>query len=261
MLVELISYLIAGSMAGILAGMFGVGGGILIVPILTFIFLSLGFNDSYVTHLAVGTSLSTIIFTGLSSARAHFYKNAINFQAFYPVATGISIGCIAGAFVANLLDGIVLRKIIGIFALIIAIQIYIAKNQIKTFKASSSIAFISGSGIGGISTILGIGGGSFTVPFFKYSGLDMKVCIGTAAACGVPIALFGSISFIALGLDNSNLPDNSLGYVYLPALIGISLSSVFTASIGANIAHSVSDKMLSILFSIMMVVISAYMLF
>ena len=154
MLVELISYLIAGSMAGILAGMFGVGGGILIVPILTFIFLSLGFNDSYVTHLAVGTSLSTIIFTGLSSARAHFYKNAINFQAFYPVAIGISIGCIAGAFVANLLDGIVLRKIIGIFALLIAIQIYIAKNQIKTFKASSGIAFISGSGIGVISTNL-----------------------------------------------------------------------------------------------------------
>jgi uncharacterized membrane protein YfcA len=89
----------------------------------------------------------------------------------------------------------------------------------------------------------------------------MKVCIGTAAACGVPIALFGSISFIMLGLDNSNLPEHSLGYVYLPALIGISLSSVFTASIGANIAHSVSDKMLSILFSIMMVVISAYMLF
>ena len=89
----------------------------------------------------------------------------------------------------------------------------------------------------------------------------MKVCIGTAAACGVPIALFGSISFIMLGLDNLNLPEHSLGYVYLPALIGISLSSVFTASIGANIAHSVSDKMLSILFSIMMVVISAYMLF
>jgi len=261
MIIEAIGYLLAGSFAGILAGTFGVGGGIIIVPVLVLIFGLIGFDSHYIVHLAIGTSLASIFFTGISSTRSHFLKGGINFQAFYPVAFGISIGSIVGVLIANNLSADVLKYIIGIFALFIAAQMHLVKENDKTFRASKGISFAVGSGVGSISTILGIGGGSFTVPFFRYSGLDMKTCVGTGAACGIPIALFGSLTFAILGLENSDLPNYSIGYIYLPALIGISASSIFTASIGATIAHSISDKMLSMLFSLMMITISMYMLF
>ena len=201
MLVELLAYLLVGSFAGMLAGMFGVGGGIIIVPVLVFIFSILGFEDSYLVHIAIGTSLATIFFTGISSARSHYLKGSIDAKAFLPIAIGISFGAILGAFIASSLNGDILRKIIGIFAFLIAIQMMFNLNRNVKKSTNKIVSMLTGVGIGSASSVLGIGGGSFTVPFFKYNGIDMKTSIGTAAACGIPIAFFGSLSLIAIGLN------------------------------------------------------------
>ena len=261
MLVELIAYLLVGSFAGILAGMFGVGGGIIIVPVLVFVFSFLGFEDSYLVHIAIGTSLATIFFTGISSTRSHYLKGSIDAKAFFPIAMGISFGAILGAFIASSLDGDMLRKIIGIFAFLIAIQMMFNQNRNVKKSTNQIVSMLTGVGIGSASSVLGIGGGSFTVPFFKYNGIDMKTSIGTAAACGIPIAFFGSLSFITIGLNEQGLPPLALGFIYMPAMFLISLASVFTASIGAGMAHAISDKILTILFSTLMILISTYMFF
>ena len=260
MLIELMAYLLVGSLAGILAGMFGVGGGIIIVPVLVFVFSFIGFDSSYLVHLAIGTSLATIFFTGISSARSHYLKESINKKVLIPVATGISFGAIFGALIANELNGEMLRRIIGVFAFLIAVQMLFNNSVNLKAKTSRIVSLIAGIGIGGASSVLGIGGGSFTVPFFKYNGLNMKTSVGTAAACGIPIAFFGSLSFVVLGLNQENLPSLTMGYIYIPAMIAISLASVFTASIGAGMAHAISDKILTILFSALMILISTYML-
>jgi uncharacterized membrane protein YfcA len=261
MLVELLAYLLVGSFAGILAGMFGVGGGIIIVPVLVFVFSFLGFEDLYLVHIAIGTSLATIFFTGISSTRSHYLKGSIDAKAFFPIAMGISFGAILGAFIASSLDGDMLRKIIGIFAFLIAIQMMFNQNRNVKKSTNQIVSMLTGVGIGSASSVLGIGGGSFTVPFFKYNGIDMKTSIGTAAACGIPIAFFGSLSFITIGLNEEGLPPLALGFIYMPAMFLISLASVFTASIGAGMAHAISDKILTILFSTLMILISTYMLF
>ena len=261
MLVELLAYLLVGSFAGILAGMFGVRGGIITVPVLVFVFSILGFEDSYLVHIAIGTSLATIFFTGISSARSHYLKGSIDAKALLPVAIGISFGAILGALIASSLNGDMLRKIIGIFAFLIATQMIFNQNKNVKKSTNKMVSIIAGIGIGSASSVLGIGGGSFTVPFFKYNGIDMKTSIGTAAACGIPIAFFGSLSFIAIGLNEENLPSLALGFIYIPAMTLISLASVFTASIGASMAHAISDKILTILFSTLMILISTYMFF
>ncbi|MDG1948390.1 MAG: sulfite exporter TauE/SafE family protein [SAR86 cluster bacterium] len=261
MLVELIAYLLVGSFAGILAGMFGVGGGIIIVPVLVFVFSFLGFEDSYLVHIAIGTSLATIFFTGISSTRSHYLKGSIDSKAFFPIAIGISFGAILGAFIASSLNGDMLRKIIGIFAFLIAIQMMFNQNRNIKKSTNQIVSMLTGVGIGSASSVLGIGGGSFTVPFFKYNGIDMKTAIGTAAACGIPIAFFGSLSFITIGLNEEGLPPLALGFIYMPAMFLISLVSVFTASIGAGMAHAISDKILTILFSTLMILISTFMFF
>ena len=261
MLVELLAYLLVGSFAGILAGMFGVGGGIIIVPVWVFIFSILGFEDSYLVHIAIGTSLATIFFTGISSTRSHYLKGSIDSKAFFPIAIGISFGAILGAFIASSLNGDMLRKIIGIFAFLIAIQMMFNQNRNIKKSTNQIVSMLTGVGIGSASSVLGIGGGSFTVPFFKYNGIDMKTSIGTAAACGIPIAFFGSLSFITIGLNEEGLPPLALGFIYMPAMFLISLASVFTASIGAGMAHAISDKILTILFSTLMIIISTYMFF
>jgi uncharacterized membrane protein YfcA len=212
-------------------------------------------------HIAIGTSLATIFFTGISSTRSHYLKGSIDAKAFFPIAIGISFGAILGAFIASSLDGDMLRKIIGIFAFLIAIQMMFNQNRNVKKSTNQIVSMLTGVGIGSASSVLGIGGGSFTVPFFKYNGIDMKTSIGTAAACGIPIAFFGSLSFITIGLNEEGLPPLALGFIYMPAMFLISLASVFTASIGAGMAHAISDKILTILFSTLMILISTYMFF
>jgi uncharacterized membrane protein YfcA len=262
MIETLIIFATLGIFAGLIAGMFGVGGGIITVPVLVACFMQFGFEEAIMIHMAVGTSLGCIVFTGMSSAYAHNKKNAVNYNFFKPIASGIIFGAFIGALFAVQLNGNFLKLIIGIFALLVAFQMITNKEiKLKPRKIINKEPYFVGSGIGFLSSILGIGGGIFSVPYLKASGLPMTSSVGTSAACGVPIAIFGALGYLATGLNNSLLPSFTLGYIYLPALIGISLTSIIAARYGAAIAHRVSEKILKRMMACMMFVISFYMVF
>ena len=197
MIEALILFATLGIFAGLIAGMFGVGGGIITVPVLVACFIQYDFEDAIMTHMAVGTSLGCIVFTGISSAYAHRQKNAINYKFFKPIALGIVIGAFLGALFAVQLNGNILKIIIGIFALFVAIQMGINREiEFKQRAKRNKEPYFVGTGIGFTSSILGIGGGIFSVPYLKASGLTMTSSIGTSAACGIPIAIFGALGYI-----------------------------------------------------------------
>jgi uncharacterized membrane protein YfcA len=262
MIEEFILFASLGIFAGLAAGMFGIGGGIITVPVLVACFIGYGFDNGIIIHLAIGTSLACIFFTGLSSANAHRKKEAIDFLLFKQVGLGIILGAFLGAIFAIQLNGNILKTIIGIFVLFVAIQISfnltLCANSAKKNNGSKK-SYIVGTGIGFLSSILGIGGGIFSVPYFKYLGLSMTSSIGTSAACGVPIAFFGALGYFILGISNENLPSLTLGYIYLPALFGITITSIISAKYGADIAHYVSEHILKRLMVSLMLLISIYM--
>lgn len=262
MIEALTLFAILGIFAGLIAGMFGVGGGIITVPFFVAFFIQFGFEEEIIIHMAVGTSLGCIVFTGISSAYAHSKKNAISYNFLKPLASGIVIGAFLGALFAVQLNGNLLKTIIGIFALLIAIQMSVSKDiKLKPRNQTNKEPYFVGSGIGFLSSILGIGGGIFSVPYLKASGLPMTSSVGTSAACGIPIAFFGALGYLISGVDNILIPPFALGYIYLPAVIGISLTSILAAKYGANIAHHVSEKMLKRMMASMMFLISIYMVF
>jgi uncharacterized membrane protein YfcA len=253
---EFLLYLALGACAGVLAGLFGVGGGIIIVPVLVFSFTLQGFDASVLTHLAVGTSLATIVFTSIQSVRAHHRMGAVQWAVFAWMTVGILIGAGLGALTASYIAGPSLQKIIGVFAIVVAIQMALDFKP----KASRGVPgkpglTAAGVVIGWASAIFGIGGGSLTVPFLTWRSLSMQQAVATSSACGFPIAIASAISFMILGWHDPLLPPHSLGFVYLPALIGIAVTSMFFARFGARLAHKLSPRVLKRLFALLLVVV------
>ena len=249
-----------GILAGLLAGMFGIGGGLIIVPVLIGTFINLGFDTEIIVQLSIGTAISCIIFTGLSSANAHRKKKSIEFQQFKPVATGIIFGAFAGAFFAVQIKGLILKLSIATFLLLVGLQIlFDIKITSKKISPTMTHSVFTGSIIGFLSSILGIGGGTFSVPYFRSIGLSLTSAIGTSAACGVPIAIFGTLGYIIAGANVDILPNMSFGYIYLPALIGVSVTSIFFARHGANLAHYLSQIVLRRLMASWFLIVSIYM--
>tara|TARA_Y100000746_G_scaffold157912_1_gene135721 strand:- start:113 stop:904 length:792 start_codon:yes stop_codon:yes gene_type:complete len=260
MIDEILIFAALGILAGLLAGMFGIGGGLVIVPVLIGTFISLGFDSSVIVHLSIGTAISCIIFTGLASANAHRKKESIDFAHFKPVATGIIFGALCGALFAVQIEGTFLKLSIAAFVFIVGIQIlFDIQIYSKRIVPSKPKSIFAGGVIGFLSSILGIGGGTFSVPYFRASGLQLTSSIGTSAACGVPIAIFGTIGYIIAGINVSELPNLSLGYIYLPALLGVSVTSIFAAKYGADIAHYLSQSVLKRLMASWFFIISIYM--
>ncbi|HIZ49715.1 MAG TPA: sulfite exporter TauE/SafE family protein [Candidatus Pseudomonas excrementavium] len=253
---EFVIYLVLGACAGVLAGLFGVGGGMIIVPVLVYSFALQGFAPDVLTHMAVGTSLATIAFTSVNSVRAHHKLGAVRWPLFVWLALGIIFGAVLGALTASAITGPLLQKIIGIFAICVAIQMaFELKPKAALGEPGKPALTITGGVIGWASSIFGIGGGSLTVPFLVWRSVPMQQAVATSAACGMPIALAGAASFIWTGWAAAPLPDWSLGYVYLPALIGIAATSVFFAGYGARLAHRLSQRLLKRLFALLLVVV------
>ncbi|MFJ4065592.1 sulfite exporter TauE/SafE family protein [Pseudomonas sp. NPDC089996] len=247
---EFVLYLLLGACAGVLAGLFGVGGGIIIVPVLVFSFTLQGFDASVLTHLAVGTSLATIVFTSINAVLEHHRKGAVQWPLFAWMTLGILIGAGIGAKTASLIQGPQLQKIIGVFALIIAAQMALDLKPKASHGLPGKPTLIGAGGvIGWASAIFGIGGGSLTVPFLTWRGLPMQKAVATSSACGLPIALASALSFMLLGWHDEHLPPHSLGFVYLPALVGIAVTSMFFARFGARLAHKLSPRLLKRLFA------------
>lgn len=260
-LTSLAIYLLVGAFAGTLAGLFGIGGGLIIVPALILSFHLQGIDANTMTHLAVGTSLATIAFTSLSSIRTHHQKGGVRWDIFRPMAVGIVIGAALGAQTAALLSGPALQKIIGVFALLMAVRMV---WDVKP-KASRDVPGPTGLGaaggfIGWASAIFGIGGGTLTVPFLSWCNVRMQAAVGTSAACGLPIAVAGAVANIYTGWGEPHLPAYSAGFIYVPALVGIVLTSVPFARLGAILAHKLSHVWLKRTFAVLLLVVGSHFL-
>jgi len=252
----IMSYLIAGIFAGLTAGLFGVGGGLIVVPILVVAFQWQGFSPEILTHLAIGTSLATIIFTSASSIFSHHQKAAVRWSIFKPMSLGIMLGAVLGVFTVVQLDGPILKKLFGIFAILVALKMLLKVEMAskKTLPGNPVFVF-AGVVVAWVSSIFGIGGGTLTVPFLSRYQIEMKQIVGTSAACGLPIAIFATLSNVLIGADIPGLPEWSVGFVYLPALLGIVLTSVLFAKVGANLAHYLPGALLSRLFSVFLMLV------
>ena len=239
-----------------MAGLFGVGGGLIVVPALIFSFKLQGFAPEVLTHMAVGTSLAVMVVTSLSSIKAHQENKAIQWQIVYRLGVGILLGAFLGVCVAVNISGHLLQTLLGFFAVLIAIKMWLGiKAQQGSSVPNQPILVGVGVLIGGISSLFGIGGGTLSVPFLRRAGLTMQHAVASSAACGFPIALMGAVTNATLGYGHTNLPVMTTGFIYWPAMGGIVLTSVVFAHMGARMAHRLSPDMLQKLFALLLVVV------
>ncbi|HXV21903.1 MAG TPA: sulfite exporter TauE/SafE family protein, partial [Desulfuromonadales bacterium] len=217
--------------------------------------------DTYILHLALGTSLASIMFTSVSSFRAHHARGAVNWQVVRTISVGILTGTLFGSWVAAQLTTNFLKGFFILFLYYVALQMLlnIRPKPSRTLPGSGGM-FGVGNVIGGVSSLVGIGGGSLSVPFLTWCNLPMHNAVGTSAAIGFPIAVAGAVGYVINGLAAASLPDGSLGFVYLPALAGVALASIFTAPIGARLAHSLPVSQLKKIFALLLIVMGSKML-
>lgn len=245
-----------GMLAGVLAGLLGVGGGLLIVPALIVIFGWQGVDGSVIAHAAIGTSLASIIATSISSARAHHAHGAVNWQRVKQLSAGLFVGSLAGALFAGELETGMLQLVFGLFAISVSFQMWFRPKVVyqKTMPGRKGMN-LAGMFIGAVSGIVGIGGGSMTVPFLTWHGVSIRQAVATSSACGLPIAMAGFAGFVISGWSSVMMPQYSWGYVHLPTLLIISLLSVLMAPLGARLAHKLPVVQLKRIFAVLLLVI------
>ncbi|WP_435949851.1 sulfite exporter TauE/SafE family protein [Psychrobacter sp. DM8] len=272
---ELIIFLIIGALAGFAAGLFGVGGGTIIVPLLFIVFTQMGYSPDNIMHLALGTSLATIIVTSISSLMAHNKKGAVMWPVFKNLAPGLALGCFFGAGIAGQISGLYLQLIVGVFLLWVACKMFFGvKKKVasqtdtvsgleyaQTELPSKPKQLAAGGVIGIASAIFGIGGGSLTVPYLTRYNVVMQKAVGTSAACGLPIAIAGALGFMFFGMQQQVDVPNTIGFVHIYAFLGIASMSFFTAKLGAKVAHILSPELLKKCFSILLFVVGIYFLY
>ncbi len=260
---ELIIFLAIGALAGFAAGLFGVGGGTIIVPLLFIVFTQMDYSPDVIMHLALGTSLATIVVTSISSLMAHHKNGAVIWPVFKNLAPPMAIGCFLGAGLAGWLSGIQLQLIVGVFLIWVAYTMFVGAKKVQDstkILPSSAKQIMAGSVIGGASAIFGIGGGSLTVPYLTRHGVVMQKAVGTSAACGLPIAITGALGFMIFGMNQQvNIP-NTIGFVHIYAFFGISVMSFFTAKLGAKVAHALSPQILKKCFAVLLVIVGTFFL-
>ncbi|CCH50059.1 sulfite exporter TauE/SafE family protein [Pseudodesulfovibrio piezophilus] len=261
MITTYLLYIILGAFAGVFAGLLGIGGGLVIVPMLNIAFELQNFPDVHIQHVALGTSLATIIFTSMSSMRAHHKRGAINYSAFWRLTPGIITGTFLGAWFASILSTMFLKALFGIFLFYVATQMLTGKKASASRELPGAAGIFGvGNGIGIFSALVGIGGGTLTVPFLSWCNQTMHTAIATAAAVGLPIALVGTTGFIINGLGVEGIPGPHVGYIYIPAFLGIISTSILTAPLGAKLAHSLPVDKLKRIFALLLYVVGTKML-
>ncbi len=257
----LAAYLALGAFVGFFAGLLGVGGGAIMVPMLTTFFAAQGFPKEHLVHLALGTSMAGIVITSISSLRAHHAHGAVRWDIVKGVAPGVLAGTFAGTFVAARAPTTPLAVFFACFTAYVAVQMVLNVKPKPTRELPGMGGLMAvGAGIGGISSLVAIGGGSLSVPFMTWCNVKVHNAIGTSAAIGLPIAVAGALGYLINGWAAQGLPDWSVGFVYLPALVLISLLSSFTAPVGARLAHRLPVATLKKIFAAVLVVLSAKML-
>lgn len=261
MITSIIIYLCCGAVVGVLAGLLGVGGGTVIVPILVMVFPWEGIPAQYVQQLALGTSLASIMFTSISSARSHHLRGAVNWRIFRNITPGILLGTFFGGLVATHLPTMFLKIFFICFLFAISAQMMTNYRPPATRHMPGALGTAGAGGvIGMVSSFVGIGGGSLSVPFMTYCGVDIHDAVGTSAAIGFPIAVAGTLGYIVGGWGRPGLPPCALGFVHLWALFGIAAASCVTAPLGVKISHSLPTAKLKRAFAIFLILIALKML-
>ncbi|MGE5386986.1 MAG: sulfite exporter TauE/SafE family protein [Betaproteobacteria bacterium] len=257
-----LAYLALGIFAGFFAGMLGIGGGLVMVPILTLIFTAQGgFPPDEVLHLALGTSMAAIIFTSLASLRAHHRHGAVLWNVVLAITPGILVGTAIGTLFAAQVPSRPLGIFFTGFVCLVALQMALnlkpkAARQLPGLPGLAGV----GVGIGGVSALVAIGGGSLTVPFLTWCNVRVQNAIGTSAAVGMPIAIGGTAGYVFNGWGHAGLPAGSIGYVYLPGMALLVLASMLTAPLGARTAHRLPVATLKRIFAGLLVILAAKML-
>lgn len=255
-------YLVTGIFAGIASGLLGVGGGLIIVPVLFFIFNAQGFDAQYVMHLALATSLATIIITSISSSRAHHKRHAVLWPLVTKLAPGILIGSWLGGLLATHLHSDVLKPVFGIFEILVALYMLSKYKPVEhRSEISTGRSSLGGVVIGAISAIVGIGGGTLTVPFLLWHGIGMRNAVATSAAVGLPIALAGTAAYVFNGWDMQFIANgqvaSTFGYVHVTAFLSIIVTSYLFAPLGAKLAHTLPEARLKQVFAFVLLLIAS----
>lgn len=255
---EWLPYLGLGALVGVLAGMLGIGGGAILVPLLAAILDRQGMARDHVLHLAVGTSMATILFTSLASVRAHHARGNVRWDVVLRITPGILVGGLAGSFLAALVSTRGLAVFFALLVCALALNMILDRKPKPTRHLPGSTGmFAVGSVIGALSSLAAIGGAAMTVPFMVRCNVAPIRAVGTAAAIGFPIAAAGTVGYVLTGLADHGLPRASLGYVYLPALLAVSATSVATAPVGARIAYALPTRRLKQVFAVFLLFMAA----
>lgn len=254
-------FFICGLAAGVLAGLLGVGGGLVIVPLISMILTWQGFDPAHIMHIALGTSLASIVFTSISSTMSHNRRGAVNWPLVFKISPGILIGTFFGTKVASMLSPNFLKIFFVFFLLYVGTQMLLdIKPKASRDLPGAVITALVGGCIGLVSSLVGIGGGSLSVPFMTWCNVPMQRAIGTSAAIGFPIALAGAAGNIFYAYGLAGLPEYSVGFIYLPALIGLVSASVLTAPLGARLAHALPVSKLKMCFAVLLYVMAGKMI-
>ena len=256
-----VGYLAVGAFVGFFAGLLGIGGGAVIVPMLVLLFELQGVPREHLLHLAVGTSMSTILFTSIASVRAHAKRGAVSWTVAKRMTPGIFLGGIVGAAAAGMVPTHVL-------AVAFTVIIYAAGTSIlldRQPKPSRTLPgapgmFLAGFLISFISALVAVGGAFMSVPFMIWCNMDTRSAIGSAAFIGFPIAIIGTLGYIAIGWNVVGLPDPHLGYIYVPAMIGVAAASMVLAPLGARVSHRTSTRNLRRIFGLVLITFATYTL-
>nr|WP_282434723.1 sulfite exporter TauE/SafE family protein [Thalassotalea sp. Y01] len=254
------AFLLLGGLVGVMAGLLGIGGGALMVPMLTSIFAVMGVANDVIVHLALGTSMACIIVTSISSLKSHHNRGGVLWPIVKAMVPGILIGTFVATFIAAKTEPLYLALFFALFMSYVSIQMFINKQPKPDKSVGGNGELIAtGSGIGAISALVSIGGGTLTVPYLVWRNIEMTKAIGTSAACGFPIAVAGTLGYILNGYNEGVAQDYTLGFVYWPAVVLISITSYFTAPIGVKLAHTLPVATLKKLFAVFVVIISIKM--
>ncbi|MGF1642550.1 MAG: sulfite exporter TauE/SafE family protein [Thiotrichales bacterium] len=255
------TYLVLGCFVGFFAGLLGIGGGGVMVPMLTTVFAWQAFSETHLVHLALGTSMAAIVITAIASLRAHHAHGAVLWPVVKRITPGVLLGTFAGTFVAA-------QASTGTLAIFFAgFMAYVSAQMLLDIKPKPSRELPGwvgmntvGLGIGGVSALVAIGGGTLSVPFMTWCNVGLRQAIGTSAAIGLPIAVAGALGYVINGWGVSELPAWTVGYVYLPALLPIVLTSSVTAPLGARLAHRLPVRTLKRVFAGVLALLSLKML-
>lgn len=250
-------YLALGAVAGVLAGLLGIGGGLVLVAALVWLLPTQGIPPEHAVHVALATALASIVLTGLSSARAHHRRGSVLWPTVAWLVPGLVLGGWLGSGLATALEGAWLRVFIAVYCYLAAAQMALdwPRSRLERADAPRGPGYTAaGAGIGAVSALVGIGGGSMTVPLLVWRGVRPVRAVGTSSACGVAIALASAAGYALQGAPQG-LPAGSWGYVFLPAAVGIALASVLTAPLGTRLAHRLSGPALRRLFAVFLAVV------